>query len=151
MAAIDEHCELNARRPAKGRNGVHRRAAGAAGEEDVVGEDERFAFQIVGQMRLLHRPDAAARVDIVAVHGDIDHALGDLVARDLRDVRHQPARDLFAAGRDADDGEGAGLWIGLDDLVRDALEGPLNGGGIEDERGLGGRRDGWTWLGHVAP
>src|SRR5215218_6152425 len=51
MAAIDQHRQLDASRPAEGGYGIHGCAAGPAGEEDVVREDERFFLQRIRQFR----------------------------------------------------------------------------------------------------
>ena len=46
MAAIDQDGELDARRPAERADRIQRGAAGAAGEKNVVDDDDRAARRV---------------------------------------------------------------------------------------------------------
>ena len=61
------------------------------------------------------------------MHGDIDDAGEDAHAAELRDERREPLGDLHAARGDADERDAGEVGIALDDLVRDAPEGALDG------------------------
>ena len=74
VPAVDQDGELHAAGPAEVAQRVQRRAHRAAGEEDVVDEDDQPAVDAgVGQLRGLQRPDAA-QPEVVAVEGDVDGA-----------------------------------------------------------------------------
>ena len=83
MAAIDQHRELNPRRSAEGADRVHRRAAGAAGKENVVDDDDGPPSSGSGSCEARTIGSSARVPDIVAMHRDIDHAGGDLRFREL--------------------------------------------------------------------
>src|SRR5262245_53894210 len=84
MAAVDEHGELDALRPAKVDERVQGSADRAAGIDDIVYEHDALA----GDIRHvaggnLHR-DAAGR-EVVAVEADVEHAYGNRLALNLLD------------------------------------------------------------------
>ena len=92
--------------PAEVAQRVERGADRAAGEEDVVDEDDEPAVDAaVGQHRGLQRPDAA-QPQVVAVEGDVDGADVDLRAGERLDAGGEAAGQRGAAGRDADEDEG---------------------------------------------
>ena len=73
---------------------------------------------------------------IVAVHGDIQHADGHGQLPDLRENFSEPERQLVAHKWNARQNNlRAGLVV-LGDLVRDARERALDGGGVEDDGGF---------------
>ncbi len=148
VAAVDEDRQLHARRPAILEQRVDRGADRAAGEEDVVDEDDRLPFEREVELgaaddglRMKRRP-TAAHEHVVAVEGDVDRADRDLDTRALLDERAQAVRDRDAAGVDADERELIEIGIALDQLVRDPGEGALDGCGVEKRLGrftAGGR------------
>ena len=97
-AAIDEHGELDARRPAEVVQLVEHGANRAPGEEDVVYEDDRPAFDTEWQLRRVGAGDEAARAEIVAVQRGRDHA----VRAGKMQIALQPLGKPRAARPDAD-------------------------------------------------
>src|ERR1035438_1400045 len=121
MTAVDQSRELNARRPTKGTDRVHRGADRAAGEENVVYDNKRSTIERHWQFRRAHDRQFGAFANIVAIHRDIDHAHVDVdvdradFTNELRDA----SRDFDAAGLDSSEGNRFQIWIALDDFVRD--------------------------------
>src|SRR6185295_7068118 len=74
MAAIDEHGILNARRTSEGGDGVECGAAGAAGKEDIIREDEGLVGQIRRKMSGLDGKNLAPCAEMIAMHGDGEHS-----------------------------------------------------------------------------
>ena len=52
-------------------------------------------------------------------------------------MRGDPVCDLDAARGNADDADAGEIGVALDDLVRDAPEGAVNGLSVQDEAGVG--------------
>ena len=77
-----------------------------------------------------------AAVEIVAVHGDIEVAGRNGVAPDAGEQRAETPGKENAAALDADDRHLRAGVVALGDLVRDAGERALDGGGVEDEGGF---------------
>ena len=86
----------------------------------------------MGQDGALDARRQAVPVQIVAVHGDIDHAGEGLRAAKFREVGGEPSGDFDAARGDADERDFGEVGIALDDLVRDALETALDGRAVEE-------------------
>ena len=148
VAAVDEDGELDARGPAEGGDGIHGGAAGAAGEEDIVREDERALLEVRRQMGDGDEGKAGPDADVVAMHRDIDDAEVRADLLEGLDVRGDAAGDLDAARGDADDADAGEIGIALDDLVRDAPQGAVDGLRVQDEdwrRARGGRGSGGSW------
>ena len=107
VAAVDEHRELDALRAPVVEEGLDRGAHGAAGEEDVVDEDDRAAGEVEVEVRGVDdrlRLGLAAS-EVVAVEGDVEVAERDLGAGQLADQRVQARGEDGAAGVDADQRE----------------------------------------------
>jgi hypothetical protein len=76
-------------------------------------------------------PDAR---EVVAVQRDVEGAERQVGALVTRDRVMQPRGDQVAARADTDEGEGPGVSIALDDLMRDAGDGPADVVGGQDGR-----------------
>jgi hypothetical protein len=136
VAAIDHHGELDRARPAEVDQGVQRRADGAAGEEDVVDQDDAA---VVDRERNVGEPDHRLRPDrvphqVVPVEGDVERPDRHLGAGDFVDRGGQPPGEGHAAGADADEGQFVDAAVALDDLVRDAGQRPRHAQRVDYER-----------------
>ena len=67
VAAINQHGELHALRPAKINQLVHRRANRAPGVEHVVDQDDGARFDVAGQFGPAHDRLGAHRRQVVAI------------------------------------------------------------------------------------
>ena len=121
VAAVAEHRELDPARAAVVEERLDRGPHRAAGEEDVVDEDDGAVGEVevdVGGVddRLRGRRLGA---DVVAVEGDVDVADRQLDRGQLAEQRVQAAGEHGAAGVDPDDRQALGVRVLLDDLVGD--------------------------------
>jgi hypothetical protein len=82
MAAIHEHGELDAFRPAKIRQRIHRRADRASTEQHIVHEDNGLSRHVKRDERGMNRR-RSAMAEIVAVHIDVETAARDRRVPDL--------------------------------------------------------------------
>jgi hypothetical protein len=137
VPAVDEYGEPDRRGPAEVVHRVQRGPDRAAGEEHVVDEDHDLAVDpawwhlgVVG---------AAGRVlaEVVAVHRDVERADRDLGPLDLRDPLADPAREVYTAGRDAEQHQVIEALVALEDLVGDAGQCPGDVTGVQDGSSLG--------------
>ena len=121
MAAVAEDGELDPLRAAVVEEGVDRGAHGAAGEEDVVDEDDRAPGEVEVDVGGVDDRLRGGRLgaDVVAVEGDVEVADRQLGAGQLAEQGVQAAGEEGAAGVDADDRETLGLGVLLGDLVGD--------------------------------
>src|SRR5581483_6576564 len=145
VAAVGEHGELNARRPAVVEEGLDRGADRPAGVEDVVDEDARLALERevepggANDGLRVERRFAAADLDVVAVEGDVDGAEVDVRACEVLDQAAEPLRERDAAGVDADERDPVEVGVALEDLVGDAMKRPVEGFRIEEDALVGWR------------
>ena len=96
----------------------------------------------------VHRRPGGLRAQVVAVHRDVEAAHGHLGALDLADQVGEPVGQVDATGRDAEQDEVVGALVVLEDLVRDAAQGP--GHVTRGEDGTTGRVEGMAgWNGGV--
>src|SRR5205085_9431409 len=102
MASVDDHGELNARRPAVVEERLDRRADRAPGVEDVVDEYDGPPAEREVELGRVHerlrgeRCLAPAHGDSVAVEGDVDGADGGRDAGALLDQAREPLRERDA-------------------------------------------------------
>jgi len=74
-----------------------------------------------------HRHDATTAApdpDVITVEGDVDRPDGGTGTRELVDQRAQPLRERNTACVQSDQRHRRGIGVVLDDLVRDARDGP---------------------------
>src|SRR5439155_9609122 len=76
------------------------------------------------------------RPEIVAVEGDVEGADRKRGAVDLGDLRGEPVRQAHPARAQPDERQVFGAAVLLEDLVRDASEGPVERGLVENLRFL---------------
>ena len=74
---------------------------------------------------------------VVAVHRDVEAAHGDLGALDLTDEVDEAVGELDAPAGDAEQHEVVGALVVLEDLVRDAAQGPGHVARGEDGAAIG--------------
>ena len=98
---------------------IHRRADGAAGEEDVVDEDDNAVVDGERDLRLTHHRRVADARQVVAVERDIDRAERKIDAFVRAYGLTDPRGERVATRADADDREKGKIALTLDDLVRD--------------------------------
>jgi hypothetical protein len=165
VAAVDDHGELDASRPAVVEHCLDRRADRAARVEDVVDEDDRPAVE--GEVELgraderlrRERRLASANGRVVAVEGDVDRADLGRDACALLDQACEPPRERYTAGLDPDERDVLELRVALDDLVGDSRKGPPQPVGVEEAFPLNGGvrvnptpfRPRWTGLKGLVP
>ena len=144
MTAVDEHGELDARRPAAVEQRLDRGADRAAGIEDVVHQDDRPPLEQEVELRgaddrlRCERSLAATDGDVVAVEGDVDGAERGLDSGALLDQAREPPRERYASGLDPDERDLVELRVALDDLVGDSRKGPPQPVGVEETFPLNG-------------
>ena len=131
MAAVDQHREPDARRPAEVHQRVHRRADRAAREQHVVDQHHGASGDVEADARLVHLGRLGPQADVIAVEGDVEHAHRHRGALDALDLGGEPGREVVAAVRDAHEHDVIGALVALDDLVGDAGEGAANVVGVE--------------------
>ena len=122
VAAVDEHGQLDAGRPAEVDQLVERGAHRPAGEQYVVDEHDRAPVdreEDVGALRDRLRGEAR---EVVPVQRDVERADGGLGARRLRDRPREAPGERHAAGAHAHEGQLLHVGVALEDLVRDAGE-----------------------------
>ena len=126
MAAVDQHGQLHAARPAMVEERVQRGADGAAGVEHIVADHHVAALHIeADRSRRNHRANAG-RGEIVAVKLDIEHARVHGPLFDAGDQLAQPFRQRNAAALDPHQGQILAAVALFHDLVGQAHQGALN-------------------------
>src|SRR5712692_3921760 len=152
MATVGEDGELDAGRAAVVEERLDRGADRPARVEDVVDEDAGLSLeQKVEACRAderlrVERRVAAADRDVVPVERDVDGAELDLGAREVLDQATEALGERHPARVDADERDLVELGVALDDLVRNAVERPVERLGVEEHPLADGRLGG---LGHV--
>src|SRR5271170_529687 len=132
MAAINQHRQLNFLWPAKIIQRIHRRARGAAAEQNIVHEHNRFAAYVERNFRWVNFWRGAA-VQIVAVHGNVETADRNILFPDFRKNFSEPLCERHAAGGNPDEHDFGAVLVALGDFMRDARERALNRVGVEDD------------------
>jgi hypothetical protein len=74
MPAVDQGRELNLGWSAERTDRIHRGPHRATGVENIVYDNDRPSFERHWKLRRPHHGQVRSRANIVAVHGDIDHA-----------------------------------------------------------------------------
>ena len=125
VAAVDQDGQLDRARPAEVAERVERGADGAAGEQHVVDEDDDLAVDpAAAGCRCARARGRAAAAGRRGTSSRRASRPGTLAPSTARDPRREPGGERHAAGRDAEQDEVVGALVALEDLVRDAGEGP---------------------------
>ena len=135
MAPIDEDRELDALRTPVVEQRVDRGAHGPAREQDVVDEHDRSLLEVEVEMRGVDDGLGAglARLEVVAVEGDVEVAERHLRAAQLADQGVKAGGQDGAAGVDPDQRDTLIAGVLLDDLVRDPHQGAAQIVAVEDD------------------
>ena len=128
MAAIDQDCELDFFGAADVAESVECGAGGAAAVEDIIDEDDDFVGDVGGNGGFVDF-DSGLLVKVVAVHGDIHNAAGNLFVPDFADAIGQAAGEVDTAALDADDDDFLVGFVAFGDFGGHAFDGALNDGG----------------------
>jgi hypothetical protein len=118
MAAVDQHQQLYAPRPAVVKERVQRRAYGSAGVENIVDQNDVAAGDIEADGAGNDDGANIAGGKVVAVEVDIENAGIDRRFLDTADQVTQPLRQGHPATLDADQPQVLTAIVFLDDLVR---------------------------------
>ena len=140
VAAVHEHGELDARRAAEVDELVEGGADGAAGEEHVVHEHHRAAVDREEDVGALGDRLGGQAREVVAVERDVEGAHRGLRPRRLGDEPGEPPGERHAAAADAHEGEALRVRVALEDLVRDAGEGPGHSARVHEGHARQGAR-----------
>jgi hypothetical protein len=130
MAAINQHGQLNSRRPAQVSKRIKCGADRAPAEEHVIHEHNGMARDVNGDVRWLHLWRDAL-VEVVAVHGNIERACGDGMSPDGFELGGEATGQRDAAPLNADQDNFTALFVSFGDLVGDARQHALQRGGIQ--------------------
>ncbi|GAB3690627.1 hypothetical protein GCM10028793_08180 [Nocardiopsis oceani] len=144
VAPVDEDGELDRARAPEVAEGVEGGANGAAGEEDVVDEDDDAVVEAAGgDLRLAEGP-CGGQAEVVAVHRDVEGSDGDAEVLDPPDALGKALRERYAARGDTEEGDVFAALGALEDLVGDAGQCPVDLVAVEDGPGAVGHL-GWRW------
>ena len=138
MTAIDQRGELDSRWPAERTDRVHGRTHGASSEKHIIDDDDGTTLERRRKLRCFYDRKLCARSDVVAVHGDVDHARIDLDLLDLSNKASDSAGNFIATRWNSGQNNRAQIRIALDDLVRDPPQRTANRFRVHDREG--GRR-----------
>jgi len=72
MTPVDQDGVLNSIRPSERADCVHSGAAGSAGEQDIVNENQGQAFQLKRELGFLDARESGTQAEVIAVHRDVD-------------------------------------------------------------------------------
>jgi len=140
--AINEDDEADDAGAAEIDEGVECGADGASGVEDIIDEEKGAVIEAEVHVCAAGDGDGMARGEVIAVHGDVERAdvEGGVAREDFGEGGGEALREEFAAGTDADDGEGEcgaeERFIG-EDGMSEGVERKGDSGGVHE--GLKGR------------
>jgi len=135
MSAVNHHRQLDFFGPSKIVERVHGRAGGAAAEEDIVHQHDRFT----GHIKRNHRGMdfwSGALVEVVAVHRNVEDADGDRLGPDFRKDFAEPFGQMVATHRNTGQNHFCAVFIAFGNFMRNPGQRPLDGGGIKDDTGF---------------
>jgi len=132
MAAIDQRGELNAGRPAKRTERVHRSATGASCKKYVIHDNHSSLLKREREPGGPNDRKPTPSSNVVAVHRNIDHAGRNAHFFNCLNVGRNPSRQFDTARWNPGQDEGGQIAIALDDFVRDPAQRPVHRFRIED-------------------
>jgi hypothetical protein len=135
MAAVHEDGELNFLRSPEIVQCIHRGADRASAEQHVIHQHHGLAGHVEwnhGGMNGRRR----ALVEVIAVHGNIQRTGRHRLTPDAAEQSGQAFCQGHAAALDAHEDDVAADIVAFVNLVRDARERTLDGGGVEDDGGF---------------
>ena len=128
MAAIDQHCELDFFWTTDVAQSIEGGTGGAAAVENVIDQDDDFVGDVSGNGGFVDF-DSGLLVEVVAMHGNVHDAAGDLFVPNFTDAIGEEAGKVDAAALDADDDDFLVGFVAFGDFGGHAFDGALNGGG----------------------
>ena len=135
MAAVDQHGQLDAPGPAEIIERVHGRADGAPAEQHVIHQHTVLPVtskgMTVGWTLGAARWSRSSRCMLTS-----RLPVGHRLAPDAGQQRAQALRQRHPAALDADQHHLAAGFVALGNFMRDAGQGALDGGGVQDEGGF---------------
>jgi hypothetical protein len=117
MPAVHHYRKTDARGPAEVNKRVERRADAAAGEENIVNEDDGLPVDINWNLAGPEGGRVEAAAEVITVQADVDRPDGNLLGFEVADCARQPPREMSAAGEETDDDEVVRARVVLDDLM----------------------------------
>ena len=133
VTAVHHHRELDA----GGATEVHERIEcgtdGAAGEEDIVNEDDLLPSDVIEDVRGLQLRLLQTTAEVIAIERDIETADGNGGVFHLRDLGSDAACEEITARTDADDAKRCGTFVPFEDLVGESVDGTGKPLRIDDE------------------
>ena len=130
-AAVDQHGQRDARRPAEVGELVERGADRASGVEHVVDDHDVLAVDVDRDLRLPDDRTRSDRLQVVAIERDVERALWHVGLLAFDDRGYDLRRELNAAALNADDDEIVRAVVQLDDLVGHAPQRSIERARIE--------------------
>ena len=118
MAAVDQHRQPNALRPAKAEKGVNGRSHGTPRAEHIFHEYDDFFAEISRQLRGPQFAHATLR-KVIAMQPRLQCANSYLAAVQFTEYRAKLFRQRHTAALDAREHHGAAVGVRLDDFVSD--------------------------------
>src|SRR6266540_3371106 len=129
---VDQHGETNGTRPAEVDQAVQCRADRAPCVEDVVAQDNRAAVQVEIDLGLAQQRLWSDEREIVAVERDVESADGKGLLHEIGQARGQPCRQRDSPRANTDQSQVRQVLVPLGDLVRHAVDHPLDTIRIQD-------------------
>src|SRR5687768_6243907 len=131
MTPVDQDRELDHARAPEIDERVERGADRPSGEQHVVHEDDGLALDRERDVGPAHHR-RAPHGEIVAIERDVERADREVAAVNLRDLRDEAMGERDAPGPQADERDVGTAGVLLEDLVRDAGEGAVESGFVEN-------------------
>src|SRR6266545_7230665 len=129
---VDQHGETHGTRTAEVDQTVQCRADRAPRVEDVVAQDNRAAVQVEIDLGLAQQRLGSDEREIVAVERDVQSADGKGLLHEIAQTRGQPCRQRDSPRANTDQSQVRQVLVPLGDLVRHAVDHPLDTIRIQD-------------------
>src|SRR6266508_2934862 len=129
---VDQHGEAHGTRPTEVDQAVQRRPDRAPRVEDVVAQDNRAAVQVEIDLGLAQQRLGSDEREIVAVERDVQSADGKGLLHEIAQTRGQPCRQRDSPRANTDQSQVRQVLVPLGDLVRHAVDHPLDTIRIQD-------------------
>ncbi|CDN45049.1 hypothetical protein BN871_GH_00050 [Paenibacillus sp. P22] len=135
VSAVHEHGKLDRLRPALIHQGVHRRADRASGVQDVIEQDDTLVVdqkRVAGSVCRREADRLSLDAPVIPVSRNVELAASNRRAFDFADLFGDPARQVDAAGADADQHAVLDALVLFDDFVGNPGESTADGRVVHD-------------------